>query len=393
MNNNDFNFDKKIDRRGTNCIKFDAMDKFLGYNAKYPMWIADMDFETPKFIVDAMQKRLQHEVFGYTIRGEEFFKSTANWFERRHGWKIKEEWMLFSPGIVPALNFSVLAYTEKHDKVIVQPPVYFPFFSAVHDHKRMLIHNALELKNNRLNIDFEDFEKCLEQNPKMILLSNPHNPGGSVWTKEELTKLGKLCIEKDVIIISDDIHCDLVYPNYKYTPIASISEEIANQTITFVAPSKTFNVSGLTTSVAIIPNKELRDKFQDVIEKLHIITGNIFGNVALEAAYTHGDTYVDELMKYLQNNVNIVEKFFAEHIPQIKPMIPESTFLIWLDCRDLNMDDKELNEFFYKKANIVMNQGAVFGKGGSGFMRMNIGCSKSELLEVLQELKKAIETL
>jgi len=384
-----FDFDQLIERKGSSCIKWDGMQKFLGAGEALPMWVADMDFLTPGYITDAIVKKAKHGIFGYPLREESYFTSLMDWLHRRHQWKVERDWISFCPGVVPAVNIAVLAYTEPGDKIIVQPPVYFPFFTAVTDHKRTLAYNHLKMQNGRLCMDFENLETLAKDGAKMLILSNPHNPGGSVWTKDELTQMAEICLKYNVLIISDEIHCDLIYKPFKHTPVASLSHEISLQTITTVAPSKTFNLSGFSTASVIIENDSLRRKFIATLDHLHIGGGNIFGNIASEEAYTHGDIYVDELMDYLARNVETLEKFVSENLPQIKVIRPESTFLVWLDCTEMGLNDKDLNEFFLHKANVGFNPGIMFGPGGEGFMRMNIGCPVSTLIQGLMRIREA----
>ena len=384
-----FDFDQLIERKGSSCIKWDGMQKFLGAGEALPMWVADMDFLTPGYITDAIVKKAKHGIFGYPLREESYFTSLMDWLHRRHQWKVERDWISFCPGVVPAVNIAVLAYTEPGDKIIVQPPVYFPFFTAVTDHKRTLAYNHLKMQNGRLCMDFENLETLAKDGAKMLILSNPHNPGGSVWAKDELTQMAEICLKYNVLIISDEIHCDLIYKPFKHTPVASLSHEISLQTITTVAPSKTFNLSGFSTASVIIENDSLRRKFIATLDHLHIGGGNIFGNIASEEAYTHGDIYVDELMDYLARNVETLEKFVSENLPQIKVIRPESTFLVWLDCTEMGLNDKDLNEFFLHKANVGFNPGIMFGPGGEGFMRMNIGCPVSTLIQGLMRIREA----
>jgi cysteine-S-conjugate beta-lyase len=388
-----FDFDKIIERKGSSCVKWDGMEKFLGADDALPMWVADMDFLTPGFITEAIIRRADHGIFGYPLRNETYFTSQVDWFMRRHQWKVEREWIVFSPAVVPALNMSVLAYTQPGDKIIVQPPVYFPFFTAVTDHKRTLVHNQLIMHNGRLCMDFDNLETLAKEGAKILIISNPHNPGGTVWKKEELVKMAEICLKYNILILSDEIHCDLIYKPHKHIPVASLSKEISMQTITTVAPSKTFNLSGFSTSSIIIENDSLRRKFSAQVDKLHIGWGNIFGNVASEEAYLHGDIYVDELMDYVAKNVKILETYVADHLPKIKVIKPESTFLVWLDCREMGLSDEELNNFFLRKAKVGLNPGVMFGPGGEGFMRMNIGCPSATLLKGLYQIKEAFSEL
>jgi cysteine-S-conjugate beta-lyase len=387
------NFDEVINRKGTDSIKYDGVKAFLGAGDVIPMWVADMDFRTPPFIVDALKNRLAHEIYAYSMRPEQYFESIIGWHKRRHQWEIPREAIVFCPGIVPALNMAVLSYTQPGDRIIIQPPVYFPFFNAVRDHGRELVYNPLVEKNGRLCMDFDNLENVASAGAKMIILSSPHNPGGSVWTREELTRLAEICLRNNVLILSDEIHCDLVYKPNKHVPLASLSEEISDRCITTVAPSKTFNLSGLSTASVIITHEQLRKKFSDTLLHLHLGNGNIAGNVASEAAYTYGDDWVDALMDYLSKNLDLLEVFLRKNIPQVKMLRPEATFLVWLDCRDLGMDDDSLNRFFLEKAKLGLNRGDMFGPGGSGFMRMNIGCTKATLLLALDSLKNAVDGL
>lgn len=382
-----FNFDRIIERKGSSCIKYDGIGKFLGADDVLPMWVADMDFLTPEYITDALIKRAKHGVFGYPLREESYFTSLTGWLERRHQWKVDRDWISFCPGVVPAVNLAVLAFTEPGDKIITQPPVYFPFFTAVTDHKRTLLYNKLNLNNGRLCMDFDNLEMHAKDGAKMLILSNPQNPGGSVWTKQELTQMAEICLKYNILIVSDEIHCDLVYKPFKHIPVAGLSHEISMLTITAVAPSKTFNLSGMATSSVVIENDSLRRKFNAQLDHMHIGGGNIFGNIASEEAYLHGDQYVDELMEYLNQNLEILTQFATEHLPKIKVIRPESTFLVWLDCREMGLNDDELNKFFLQNAKVGFNPGQMFGPGGEGFMRMNIGCPKATVLKALEQIK------
>lgn len=388
-----FDFDKIIERKGSSCIKYDGMEKFLGAADALPMWVADMDFLTPDYITEAIIKRARHGIFGYPLREESYFTSLISWLARRHQWNIEREWISFSPAVVPAVNLAVLAYTQPGDKIITQPPVYFPFFTAVTDHKRTLVFNKLEMHDGRLSMDFENLEALAKDGAKMLILSNPHNPGGSVWTRDELTKMAEICLKYNILIISDEIHCDLIFKPYKHIPVASLSKEISMLTITTVAPSKTFNLSGLSTASVIIENDSLRRKFNAQLDHLHVGGGNIFGNIASEEAYLHGDSYVDELMDYLTGNVNALEKYVDEYLPKIKVIHPESTFLVWLDCREMAMNDEDLNKFFLHKAKVGFNPGIMFGPGGEGYMRMNIGCPRATLMQGIGQIRDAFVNL
>lgn len=387
-----YNFDEIINRENTDSVKYDLRKVIFEKEDVIPMWVADMDFKTPDFIINAIKERLNHEVFGYSFRSKSYFESIINWLKRRHQWEVKEEWMSFSPGIVPAINMAVMAYTKPGDKIIVQTPVYFPFFSAIVNNDRVQVENPLQLKNDRYCIDFEDLEEKLKE-AKMIILSNPHNPGGSVWTKDELKRLGDLCVKNNVIILSDEIHADLVFKNIKYTPLASISKEIDEITVTFIAPSKTFNMAALATSSLICSSKELKEKYDKVLDTIHIGMGNVFGAVASEAAYNLGDEWLDQLMEYLSGNLDYLDHYLKENIPQIKMIRPEGTYLVWLDCSELKMTDEELKNFMIQKAGLGLNAGTMFGTGGEGFMRINVACPKQTITDALARLENAVNKL
>lgn len=384
-----YNFDALIKREGTACYKYDWRKEIFGRDDVLPMWVADMDIKTPEFITNAIRKRLEHEVLGYTFRPDSFFESIIKWNKKRNRWDVDREWISFSPGIVPALNMMVMGLTKPGDKVVVQTPVYFPFFSAVTNHQRKLVKNPLKLVNGRYVIDFSQLQEVMDNTVKLFILSSPHNPTGNVWKKEELQKLAEICMKNGTIIISDEIHSDLIFPGHQHVPLASVSDEIAENTITCMAPSKTFNLAGLSTSYIISKNKKLRNTFNKVIENVHVGMGNIFGNVALEAAYTHGEQWVDELMQYLQSNVESLDTFLKSNLPEIKMIAPEGTYLVWLDFRAWNMSNSELKNFLIHKAKLGLSDGPIFGKDGSGFQRINIGCPSDVLKQALHQLHEA----
>ena len=356
-----YNFNEIIAREQTNCVKYDLRKMFFGTEDVLPMWVADMDFRTPDFIIDAIKSRLDHEILGYSIRGEAFNESIAGWMKKRHDWEIQQDWISFSPGVVPALNMLVLAFTKPGDKIIVQPPVYFPFFMAIENNDRQKVENQLKLENGRLCMDFQDLKKKA-RDAAMIFISHPHNPGGSVWTKEELAELAEICLKNNVLMVSDEIHSDLLFEGFKHVPLASLSDEIAMQTITCNAASKTFNLAGLATSYLIIPNKGLLDRYNRILnDELHINMGNLFGPIALNSAYQHGEGWLGQLLEY-----------------------------VWLDCRELRLTGDELKDFFINAAKVGFNDGRVFGTGGEGFMRMNVACPRPMVKEALGQIKDAV---
>jgi cystathionine beta-lyase len=386
-------FDEIINREGTDSVKYDLRQEIFGRNDIIPMWVADMDFKTPDFIVKRLNDRLRHEIYGYYFRSPEYFNSIVRWLRDRQKWNIEKDWICFSPGIVPALNLCTLAFTRPGDSVIVQPPVYFPFFPAVESHGRNLVYNQLIIKDGRWTMDFDGLISSITEKTKMIMISNPHNPVGRVWSDTELKRLAAICLEKKIIILSDEIHSDLIIPGYKHTPVANISEEISDITVTCIAPSKTFNLAGLSTSSVIISNPVLRKYFKKKIDDLHIGNGNIFGTEASIAAYTNGHKWVDALMDYINRNTMFVISYCSDLIPEIVPVKPEGTYMIWLDCKKLSMGAKELQDFFVNNAGVGMNEGSQFGPGGEGFMRMNVSTSIHKVEEAMIRIEKAVAAI
>lgn len=384
-----YNFDEIINRENTNCIKYDFRTKLFGTNDVIPMWVADMDFRTPDFIINAIKKRAKHEIFGYTVRSEGFSNSVINWMQKRHNWKVEKDWITFSPGVVPALNILVQTLTNKGDKIIVQPPVYYPFFGAVVNNERKLVENELKLVNGRYEIDFEHLESLIDNDVKMFLLCSPHNPCSRVWSKVELEKIANICLKNNILIVSDEIHSDLILKPFKHIPTASISKQISDITITCVAPSKTFNIAGLHTSAVICSNTEILKNFNKFLDNFHLSGGNIFGFEALEAAYNYGDNWLTQLLDYLENNVQFVKDFLQINIPEIKLINPEATYLLWLDFRELNLPNKDIKRILVEKAKVGLSDGRMFGKGGEGFQRLNIACPKAILEKAMKNIKNA----
>jgi len=384
-----YNFDEIVSREGTNCIKYDARHRFFGSEDVLPLWVADMDFRTPDFIVDALKKRAEHEIYGYTFRPESYYNSIIGWMKRRHNWDIKKEWISFSPGVVAGLTFALEAFSKPGDGVVVQPPVYFPFFDCVKGTKRKMIENPLKIENGRYTFDFEDLKAKIDKKTKLLLLCNPQNPGGTVFTKEELTELATICLENKIMIISDEIHSDLIFEGHKHVPLASLSAEIAQNCMISMAPSKTFNVAGFSSSIVIIPNKTKFARYEKAIGVGHLYMGNIFGTIAMEAAYTHGDEWMKQMLHYIWENYLLLEDFFKINLPKVKVMQAEATYLIWLDFRDYGMKDAELMKFTIEKAKVGLNNGGKFGLGGDGWLRINIACPRSVLVEALERLGKA----
>lgn len=387
-----YNFDEIIPREGTNSVKYDFRKRMFGKEDVIPMWVADMDFRTPDFIMDAIRKRAEHEIMGYTIRPDSFYEAIINWNLRKHGWNIQKDWISFSPGVVPAVNMAVMAFSNPGDKIIIQPPVYHPFYHTITNHGRKILKNPLKLENGRFNMDFDDLRSKIDDQTSMILLSSPHNPGGSVWHKKELEELGQICKENGITIISDEIHADLILYENRHTPLASISKDLADITVTTMAPSKTFNLAGLSTSYVIASNPDLLKKYNKALEKTHVWHGNIFGSVALQAAYSHGSDWLEQLLDYLEGNINLVDSFFKEHLPEVKVIIPEATYLVMLDFRELGLSNEALRKLLIEKAGVGMNDGASFGKEGDGFQRMNVACPRAVVEKALSNIKKAIKS-
>jgi cystathionine beta-lyase len=383
-----FDFDQMINREGSHSLKYDLRKPLFGDANVTPMWVADMDFAPPPAVTGALIERAKHPILGYTLEPDSLFDALIQWHKKRHGWDIKREWILLSPGVVPSLHAASLAFAQDGESIIVQPPVYFPFFSAVKSTCRTLIENPLLLQNNRYSIDFDHLESCAEK-ARMLFLCSPHNPVGRVWRTDELQRLLSIGEQHDLMIFSDEIHADLIYPDNKHHPLATLANG-SNNIITAVAPSKTFNIAGLGLSALIVPDATHRLAIQQAFETLHTSASNPFSMVAFEAAYNEGENWLEALLSYLTTTRDFVTDYLATHLPQIKLIAPESTYLLWLDCRDLGMNDHELKKFFIEKAQLGLSPGTLFGTGGSGFMRMNIGTPKQTISDALDQLKQAL---
>lgn len=385
-----YNFDDLIDRRNTNCMKWDRLEELFGGTGLLPLWVADMDFSAPPAVLKAIKERTNHPIFGYNYSSDEYYQAVISWMKRRHNWNIDREWILFTPGVVPALSYSVKAYTEPDDNIIIQSPVYRPFYTTIENNGRNIITNPLIYRDGRYFMDYEDLEAKIDSKTKLLILCSPHNPVGRVWTKEELTKLGEICLKNDIIIISDEIHFDIVYKGYDHTVLANVSPEIRERCIICTAPSKTFNIAGLQISNIIIPNNELREKYSLELEKDHIIRPNVFGEEALVAAYNESEDWLDSLLEYLEKNRDFFISFVDKNIPQLKVVKPEGTYLLWVDFSDLGMNSEELRDFLVNKCKLAVNPGEMFGKESGLFQRFNIGCPRSILEEALIRIEKAV---
>ena len=386
-----YDFDTFIDRRDTNSVKYDLRGKLFGKEDVLPMWVADMDFPVADFILDAIRERLKHPVLGYTYRSDRFSGSVNSWLERRHGWKLESADIGFSPGIVPALNMCVLEFTDPGDKVVVQPPVYFPFFSAVSNHGRELKYNQLVKRDNRYEMDLDHLEELFREGVKLFFLCNPHNPVGRAWSHEELEQLADLCVKYDVVVISDEIHSDLLLSGNKHIPFASLGKDIADLTLTCMAPSKTFNLAGLYTSVMISTNPRLMKRYEKILDAVHVGGDNILGQVALEAAYTEGDEWLSQLLDYLEENYRAFCSVLNGSLPELLISPLEATYLAWLDFSFLEMDDKGLRDFIIHRAGLGLNHGPMFGPGGSQHQRLNLATPKKILMEGAQRLVRAVQ--
>lgn len=385
-----YDFDKPVLRENTSCYKYDLREKIFGDADVIPMWVADMDFATPDFILNAIKQRLRHEVMGYTIIPDSFYEAIISWLKIRHKWPVLKEWISFSPGVVPSINMLIMALTNPGDEIIIQTPVYFPFYSSVQNHGRKLVTNPLLYKDGRYTMDFDHLLSVAGKDVKMFILCNPHNPTGNVWEKEDLLKLAEICIERNIILLSDEIHCDLIFPGNRHIPVASLSPEAAGITITCMAPSKTFNMAGLSTSFVVISNPGLKQKYETMLNQINVGSGNIFGFAATTTAYYEGHEWLDQLMQYLLDNLKVLDDFIQRNIPEIRVVQPRATFLVWLDCRGIGMKQKDMNRFMIKEAGLGLSDGLIFGKEGEGFQRINIACPRSVLMQALVQLKNAV---
>ena len=393
-----YNFNRLIDRRDSFSLKWSKEALQMVFKKDdddlLPLWVADMDFECPKPVVDALKKEAEGCVYGYNWHGTpKYLDAVTGWMARRHQWKVDPKWIVYSPGIVPAINMMVQTFSNIGDKIIVQPPVYYPFFSAVTENGRKLLLNQLHYENQKYTFDFEDFEeKAKDPLAKIFILCSPHNPVGRVWNKEELKKLGDICLEHDILIISDEIHHDLILPDNKHTTFSIISEEFEQQTIVCTAPSKTFNLAGLQVSNIIIPNEKLRQSFtHTIVYKNGIGIPNSFGIVGMIAAYNEGEEWLDQVLRYIDSNFRFLKEFVTNELPDVQNIEPEGTYLAWLDFNSLGLNDEDLKNLILNKANVALDAGKLFGLGGEGFQRINVACPKFILEETMQRIKKVVD--
>ena len=381
-----YDFDKIIDRSGSGDLKHEVLKERYGRSDLLPLWVADMDFETPQFITDALRQRLDHSLFGYTVVPDELWTSIIQWIRDHHQWEVKREWLTYIPGIVKGIGMAINVFVKEDEKVIIQPPVYHPFRLTPEGNGRKVVYNPLKEVNGTYKMDFEQLAEGVDDKCRLLILSNPHNPAGVCWPKETLQRLAHFCFEHNIIVISDEIHADMALFGNKHIPFASVSDEAAQISITFGAPSKTFNIAGIVSSYAIVPNDSLRRRFYTWLEANELNDPPLFSPIATIAAYTQGEDYRQQMLRYIEDNIRFVENYCREHLPKIKPWRPQASFLVWLDCRDLGLSHDALVDLFVNRAHLALNDGAMFGIGGSGFMRLNVGAPRSVLRQALEQL-------
>lgn len=393
-----YNFDEIIDRKGTGCAKYDGLSMEKGRSDLLPLWVADMDFKTPDFIVDALRKRIDHPIFGYPCVPQDYFQTISSWVGDLHSWKLDPSHIQYIPGIVKGIGFVLDCLCSPGDKVIIQPPVYHPFRIVPEKHHLEVVNNPLlpVFENDECGplfgykMDFDHLEKIIDEDTKVLILSNPHNPAGQCWDKETLQTLAEITSSKGVIVISDEIHCEMLLNGRKHIPYASVSEAAAQNSITFMSPSKTFNIAGIVSSYAIVENDSLREKFFGFVDADELGYPSIFSIVATQAAYKNGKRWRSEMLDYVSANIDYVDEYLKENIPSVRCVKPQASFLVWLDCRELGLTQDKLVSLFEDKAHLELNDGTMFGLQGTGFMRLNVGCPRSVLEEALKRLKEAI---
>lgn len=387
-----YDFDKIVDRSGTGALKLDVLEKRYGRSDLLPLWVADMDFETPEFIVDAISKRLQHHIFGYTVEPEDYWSTVTEWIRSHHQWTINEDWITYIPGIVKGIGMAVNVFTQKDEKVIIQPPVYHPFRLTPLGNGREVVFNPLKRnEDGTYEMDFDNLNEVADDKCRILILSNPHNPGGVVWSKDTLERLAEFCYDHNILVLSDEIHCDMALYGNKHIPFATVSDKAAHCSITFGAPTKTFNIAGIVSSYAIIPDDKIRAIYFGWLKANELNEPTLFAPIATIAAFRYGEEWRRQMLKYVEGNIDYVIEYCNKNLPQIKPLRPQASFLLWLDCRDLKMNHEQLNDLFINKANLALNDGEMFGTGGEGYMRLNVGCPRILLNKAMDRLKKAID--
>lgn len=386
-----YDFDKIVDRRGTGALKLDVLNERYGRADLTPLWVADMDFETPSFITDALKQRLEHSLFGYTVEPDDYRPAIIDWIRDHHGWEVRPEWLSYIPGIVKGIGMVVNVFVKPDEKVIIQPPVYHPFRLTPQGNGREVVYNPLiENPDGTYSMDFDNLEKVADPSCRLLILSNPHNPGGIVWDRETLEKLARFCSSRGIIVISDEIHCDMALYGHKHIPFASVSQEAASYSITFSAPTKTFNIAGIVSSWCVVPDEKLRTRFFGWLKANELDEPNMFAPIATVAALRNGEEWRREMLRYIEGNIDFVINWCAERIPQIKPLRPQASYLVWLDCRGLGLSHDDLIDLFVNKARLALNDGAMFGPGGDGFMRLNVASPRKLLEQALLQLEDAV---
>lgn len=386
-----YSFDKIVDRRSSGDLKHGVLQERYGRSDLLPLWVADMDFETPPFITEALRQRLDHSLFGYTVVPEELWDVIIQWTLEHHGWQVQHEWLTYIPGIVKGIGMAINVFSEEGDKVIIQPPVYHPFRLTPQGNGRKVVYNPLrELPDGSYDMDFEQLEQVTDEHCKILILSNPHNPAGICWKENTLRRLAHFCYEHHILVLSDEIHSDMALFGNRHIPFATVSDEAAACSITFAAPSKTFNIAGIVSSYAIVPNPTLRRRFYSWLEANELNDPPLFSPIATIAAYSQGESWRKQMLAYIEENIRFVEEYCQQHLPKIKPWRPEASFLVWLDCRPLGLQHDELIDLFVNRAHLALNDGAMFGPGGEGFMRLNVGTPRSILLQALLQLEQAM---
>ena len=394
MAERNLNFDEIVERRGTDCLKYDFAKRRGKPADVLPLWVADMDFRLPDEILDEFHKRIDHGIFGYTDPLDEYFAAMNHWFSTRYGYTIEPEWVTLGAGIVYALGTSVRAFTEEGDAMMVMQPVYYPFREVIEDNGRIFVNNQLHYEDGKYTIDFEDFEKQVKDPAvKLFILCNPHNPLGRVWSQDELSKMLTLCFENDVQVVSDEIHSDLIFHGKKHIPAAIVVPEAADKVITCISVTKTFNLAGLQASTTVFPNLEMKKKFDGYWGGMDIHRNNAFSSVAMEAALNEGEEWLEQLLAYISGNLDYICDYFEKKIPLIKANMPDATYLVWLDCRALHMDNEELKDFMIHKAGLGLNDGSSFTRTMNGFMRLNAACPRAVLEKALKQLEDAVNSL
>jgi len=387
-----FDFDTVLDRRNTHSLKWDHCRTTFGLDDVIPMWVADMDFAAPPSVVEAVQRRAAHGAYGYASVPESFWESAIGWLRRRHGWTVNRRWLARAPGVVPAVSLCVNAFTQPGDGVVVQTPVYYPFFRAIEQNGRRLVRNPLVPDGNTYRMDLADLERKIDDQARLLILCSPHNPVGRVWTREELERLGDICVRRNLVVLSDEIHMDLTLPGHRHVPLATISPALAERTVTCVAPSKTFNLASLSMALVVAGNPELLARYVAQFDAAGLVIASLFGTVALEAAYRDGDEWLDQLLDYLAANVDYADGFIQERIPALRFIRPEGTYLALIDCRKLGMAQKDLDDFFLRTAGVYFDSGPWFGEEATGFERINLGCPRQTLSEALERIERAVNS-